>query len=767
MKLYRNCITIAVASLLCGGVYAYKSNPASEIFEPEEYISGESEENDPDSEYHDILNDEEDPIRWTGDIYKIPDEELEETMEFLEDIGGKMLFHRGDLYLLMYPEDYTLPDEENEADEIEEGPESGDFNEEIEDSESGELSYSERRPSFRSPKSKQKLKLPEMRSRRPMPTMEKARFSFNANFIHEGEGLPCPFDGSGVVVGFSDTGFDPNHSNFLNYDGTETRVRKFVHYEVAEGRIDEMDTPEEYTAFRTDYPDTHATHVAGIMAGRGADGKYVGMAPGADIVATTSDLYDVGILAGVEEIIAYAKSVGSPAVINLSIGNYTGAHDGSSLFNQYLDRCADDAIICISTGNEGSETHHIGHTFRTDSDKVTFRVKDQSWAYLDFQGLTDVYSSDDRPVEVRLYFRSSSAEIFTTPWINLAETPEWVLTSDPEKEKQDSRFHFFEGFADHFNGEIYVVGGIDPNNGRYCATLQYDAHTDEVVPGHAWGPYGLWGDIRGVEGQHVDLYADGVYSSFRDPCTPSADSKRSVSDLATGYRVIQVGSYDNTDACLDGSRLNVSWFSGYGTLDDGRVLPLTCAPGNPIISSYSSVYMENREPSEASFEHEGHYWGTYGGTSMSTPYVAGGIATWLQADPTLTSEEVRDIIIKSNNSEDYPLEANPQHGHGFFDPYRGLQMIVKKSMTDVQTLLSRSLFASFSNGILKISNIDSRNVAVNLYSLDGRKISECHPGNSTDIVLPAEALSLNKGAGVIICKISAEGATPEILKFIY
>lgn len=86
-----------------------------------------------------------------------------------------------------------------------------------------------------------------------------------------------------------------------------------------------LDTPEEIAEWTTDNEDNfHGTHVCNIMAGSYKANNLYGMAPGADIVMTSSLGYDVGLLAGCEEIVAYAKSVGKPAVINLSFSSYTG-----------------------------------------------------------------------------------------------------------------------------------------------------------------------------------------------------------------------------------------------------------------------------------------------------------------------------------------------------------------------------------------------------------------------------------------------------------
>ena len=158
------------------------------------------------------------------------------------------------------------------------------------------------------------------------------------------------------MAGFCDVGFDPLHPTFLDKNGV-SRVKRITQYIENKGLRIVVEGDEAYEEWGTDDSDNyHATHVGGIMAGNGAGSPYVGIARDADIVVSTSTLTDVGLLAGVEDIIDYAKEVGKPCVINLSMGNYIGAHDGTSLFSQYLDMCAEDAIIVLSSGNEGIQT---------------------------------------------------------------------------------------------------------------------------------------------------------------------------------------------------------------------------------------------------------------------------------------------------------------------------------------------------------------------------------------------------------------------------
>ncbi len=699
---------------------------------------------------------------FTGDVYRIPDEDIAESLEVLERIGGKVLFSRDDLYLIIYPADAEYP----------------------EAIESGRRLIT--KPGKRI-KGVKPLSIPQIR---PVPAMENAGFAFNANYIREGVGLPSPFDGTGVITGMSDTGFDATHSNFLNADGTASRVKKFVHYNVETGERFAAETTADIPAYSTDDPhETHATHVAGIMAGRGGGGRYIGMAPGADIVATTSDLYDVGILAGVEEIIQYAKSVGKPAVINISISSYVGPHDGSSLFCQYLDKCAQDAVICISTGNEGNlgaiaskDGTHIGYTFKTDEDKVTFGLIDTGWAYRNITALDDIYSTDDSPVKVGAYIRDTKLSgrpiVFETPMIDLEETPEWVLTSDPELAESDPRYHYDETFASMFTGEVFFVGGVDPENGRFRAQMYYRADTDiPVSETQTWGRYMFGGYISGKKGQHIDVFADAVHSRFRGATwtlNPLPDTNMSVSNLATGFNVIPVGAYwaaeelklNNGGTWAGGDPLTVCDFSSYGTLNDNRVTPLTVAPGGPIGSSYSSFTAELYGTGGCCYEHEGYHWSANTGTSMAAPYTAGVIATWLQAYPSLTSSEIREIIKETNNSEDYPLAENPRHGLGFLDPYKGMKLVLEKQLTVVDEILPQTVFARWSDGSLKIQNLMNNDLTVAVFGIDGKELSRIHAGTNDSMSLSGSELNLNGMKGVCICRISSPGSKDEIIKIV-
>lgn len=518
---------------------------------------------------------------------------------------------------------------------------------------------------------------------RAVPTLDIAKTYFDASLIHSGRDLPAPYTGSGVVVGFCDTGFDPNHEEFRDASG-RSRVKRLIFYDEPQGIRRVMDAAAEIETWATDDSDeTHATHVAGILAGGSAFGGYGGMAPGADIVAATSRLYDAGILAACEDIIDYARSKGQPAVINLSLGSYNGPHDGTSLFCRYLSLLGEEAVICIAAGNEGDDDNSYRMDFSPEVPDWRARVHSSDWAQFDMYGLTDVWSADERPVSMRFYiYDDSDYKAVYESAVMSADNPEVVISSETDP-----------AFARFMTGTVRLSGRVSELNGRWVSELEYDTHTD-IHTAHApgtWARYNIAFEISGAPGVHADVNADCQYSRLVSwPGYPDPDAELSVSDIATGDNVVCVGMYNNRAEAptIDGSGrkfnlepLTVNHGSGYGTLVDGRVLPHTVAPGGWLVSACSGPYVDARPDiipglatRHTAFGRE-HYWYLNAGTSMSTPYVAGCVATWLEALPGLTVHDVLEAIGKTN-TRDYPDPSDPRHGHGWFRPYRALRYLL-------------------------------------------------------------------------------------------
>ena len=520
------------------------------------------------------------------------------------------------------------------------------------------------------------------------PTLDEAIKFYDAGNIQAGEGFNSPYTGKGVIVGICDIGLDPLHPTFLDSNG-KSRVKQITQYKEYEGIRKVLHGDEEYKEWQTDTLDKyHATHVAGILAGNGGGTVYKGVASEADIVASLSCLSDFGLLMGVEDIIDYAKEVGKPVVINLSMGNYVGAHDGSSLFSQYLDLCADDAIIVLSSGNEGGHTNTLTYDF-PNLKPLEFKLGNKSWNQKTMYGMTDIWNNTSAPLKITLcIYDDETGEVIYEYEPEILE--DWdLVTYEWNPDTPD-----VEGLS--LDGYLIMTGGVDPENERYEVGLIYDFTSSRLIGG-GWAKDLVSVKIEGGEGDEVDVFADGTYTRLIAMSgSPAPNSSMSISDLACGFRVVSVGMYgnretypvtifddagvpDKTEICSTGSGpLQTVVHSSYGTLRDGRSLPITVAPGFPIMSAYSEPYHKAYPEEECFIETNGSLWYSSSGTSMSAPYVAGYIATWLQALPDLTVEDVLEMIAASN-THDIPDPDNPRNINGYFNPVAALKYAIDKS----------------------------------------------------------------------------------------
>ncbi len=504
-------------------------------------------------------------------------------------------------------------------------------------------------------------------------TMDKAReFSF-VDAVQSGKDLPRAYDGTGVVAGFSDIGFDPNHIAFKDHVASVANFSP----ELDESTI--AATPQAISQWTTDHAfQTHATHVANILAGSYTGNPYHGVAPGATIVATTSGLNDVGILQGVEHIISYAKEHDMPAVINLSLSSFTGPHDGTSLMAQYLNAAGEDAAICISSGNNGAQPTYCDFTATADRDSAMFEVGSSSdWTHFRVYGYVDLWSLDSTPLRTRAWVYDNSADslVCASPWLEASNDS--VVVFSPEQ----------------FNGHVKMASYISPLNGRYNVTVSASYTTDAVSTHGEWARYNTVIEVQTAPGNTVYAYPDASpvmvghlpahYSNFRHT------SNGCVNDMATCENVTCVGSSNSRNSATTSSGLVTSWgfdtgrtsnFSSYASATPlCRALPDICAPGNMVVSAASSPYVKSTSDftplAHTDVDGKTYYWYAECGTSMASPHVAGVYALWLQADPSLTPSQLRDIA-QSTARTDYVDFPSAQWNKGEIDAAAGLKQIL-------------------------------------------------------------------------------------------
>ena len=212
-----------------------------------------------------------------------------------------------------------------------------------------------------------------------------ARKEAGTDDIHKGVSLPQAYTGKGVVVGIVDAGFDYLHSAFRNPQDGTLRIKRIWEQKTSTlegakapekfGYGIELNTPELMETAQGDTDDnSHGTHVAGIAAGSDdyKEGAYVGNAPDADIVLVALDLStctSADICNAVQYVFDYADEVGKPCVVNLSLGNHEGPHDGTSTFDVMTDQMQRAGHLIVgAAGNHRTDKFHIDHTFKSADD---------------------------------------------------------------------------------------------------------------------------------------------------------------------------------------------------------------------------------------------------------------------------------------------------------------------------------------------------------------------------------------------------------------
>ncbi len=486
--------------------------------------------------------------------------------------------------------------------------------------------------------------------------MDVARTSTYVNQVHTGTSLPKAYFGEGVVVGIIDGGFDYTHPNFYNSTGTSGyRVKRVWEQSATSGTPPtgysygrELTTTTSILAAQRDVTNqSHGTHVAGIAAGAGggASTTYTGVAPKSDLVFVSTNFSDLGILSGIDYIQKYAKSVGKPSVINMSLGNHTGPHDGSSLFDKMCDSffVGEGKILVGSAGNEGGDPLHISKSF-TSSDTILYTFIEFPSASKFTNGLTfvDIWGEVGDNFYAGAYIYNTTTNLFedATPFLySGAITGSYSHTlydDDP----------FFSDACD-----ISINTGIDPINNKPRVTLQID-NTDQDDNYR----YVLL-EVR-AKSTNIKMWADDTKSfpgkawfvnNGYSAAVLAGSTNSTMGEIGgTGKNIISVGAY-NTNATPTGA---IASFSSKGPTADGRTKPDITAPGNRITSSvnrFDAEYLSggggwSDVVTGVSVGSTSWWYAKMQGTSMAAPMVTGIIALWLEMYPDLSPSKAKEII---------------------------------------------------------------------------------------------------------------------------
>lgn len=508
--------------------------------------------------------------------------------------------------------------------------------------------------------------------------MDFARPASQVTAAQDGTDLPQAFTGKGVLTSIFDQGMDPNHVNFTNAT-PQSRVIQLYHFTGSNGAFKEY-SGDQVSSFTTDLrSESHGTHTMGIMAGsfNKGDGKgktavmtmkdndtpasirvtanaknpYYGVATQSEIVAACGQLYTSNTSVGIEKLHDYVMASGKPGVMNLSIGSSVGPHDGTDATSRLINNIAADMPVCVSSGNEGD----LPATLR-GTNYQTFLLPYQGRA---FNGIIDIWSKDATPLKVTIVVYDKSAKNIVASFVVEGNSSGVVTTSNYTDPSYQHNTYFDRAFT---SSSVQYTSGVQQSNNRYnaylYANIQYNSATNPSAN------YLLGFIVEGSVQSDMFLNSDYAYlGSGGIAGWQTGNADMSISNFACGDNVISVGSYNtrrfwptlgktyfsfNKNQGYDVDE--VSGFSSYGELLDGRKLPTLCAPGCAIISSFNSynTALSNDEAAALyNYNSRAYYWGEMQGTSMSSPFAAGVVGLMLEADGTLTPSQVRDILKKT------------------------------------------------------------------------------------------------------------------------
>jgi len=537
-----------------------------------------------------------------------------------------------------------------------------------------------------------------------------------------------PFDGSGVIVGVIDLGFDFQHRAFRsNKEPKKTRIVRVYNTQVTSGHNalynKNIKLPgsvfmgdEIYSLTSDNATNTHGTHTASIAAGSHVNG-YGGMAPGADIVLCAVSVLDGGMSAVevancIRYIDSYADSVGQPCVISLSVSTPNGQHDGRDYLSRVVKGIMGPGRIFVVAAGNNAGAKFYAHGKATPSSPINLMFKckntiggDSTYYYrgvkadiwvrrestnmyykfhvLDLITGMIVWESEVFGTKAKISHRelngyySCYSPLDTTGYIQAENT----YSSDGKK------YHLAVDVRNLVSSSYTSVNGV--RQSRYALGITLYPRLEVMSEFDAWmcNSGSRFGVYHGIVTDMNGRQAKDFYAAPSDSCC--------IGSYAMGDSTISAGAFSarNSYYSLTQNKMvtdnsftvgDIASFSSYevlGTGPTGKALPDICAPGTLVVAA-ANRYSYLANSTSTVMMSDNSYWGVMSGTSMAAPTVAGIIALWLQANPNLSVAQIKSVMAATAIRDRYTQGVHHSNfgPNGKINAFEGLMMVLKGIM---------------------------------------------------------------------------------------
>lgn len=467
--------------------------------------------------------------------------------------------------------------------------------------------------------------------------------------------------GSGVLIGFVDTGIDYQNPIFRNLDGS-TRIVGLWDQTIQDGEPPEgMFYGTEYVeteineALRSENPlmavpsrdeNGHGTFLASLAAGGvNEENQFIGAAPDSQIavvklksakqylkdfylIRTEAPCYQENdIMLGITYLNQLADRLGLPLVICIALGTNMGSHTANSPLTSLLDiygNIANRAVV-IGGGNEANQRHHFLGQAQNQNDvkRVEVRVGENTTGFC-----MELWSDALNLLAVSV-ISPSGEQTYRFP-IRSEETDSYTFVLERTTVTVD-----YKVFVERLNAELVFFRFINPTAGIWTIVVE-PIQVQE-------GQFHLWLPV-------TEFLENEVYFIQSNPDYTITEPGSTLSGMTVGF--------------YDGDNNSIAIQSGRGYTRSERIKPDFAAPGVNVTGAGARNQFVLRT-----------------GSSIAAGITAGAAALIMEwvvyrlQQKTIDSSQIRNLLVLGTEKRQNEIYPNREWGYGRLNVYNTFETI--------------------------------------------------------------------------------------------